>query len=45
VTALAALALLAAPVCAVVLWRAWRLPPTPDYALALAEQYVERLWE
>jgi len=26
-TALAALALLAAPVCVVVLWRAWRLPP------------------
>ena len=44
-TALAALVLAAAPVCAAVLWRAWRLPPTPDYALALAEQYVARLWE
>ena len=44
-TAIIALALAAAPVCAVVLWRAWRLPPTPDYAVALAEQHVARLWE
>jgi len=44
-TALVALVLLAAPVCAAVLWRAWHLPPSPDYAVALAEQHVARLWD
>jgi hypothetical protein len=43
-TALAALALLAAPVCAAVLWRAWRLPPKckPELDVVRATQDAAR---